>query len=91
MAIARALLRDPHLIILDESTSSMDTRGEAAFKQRLEELLPGRTLILVTHRASMLNLVERLVVLDHGRVVADGPRQQVIEALQGGQLKAVKT
>ena len=90
VAIARALMNDPKLIILDESTSSMDTRGEAAFKKRLEDVLERRTLVLVTHRASMLNLVERLIVLDHGRVVADGPREQVIEALQGGQLQAVK-
>ncbi len=90
VAIARALMNDPKLIILDESTSSMDTRGEAAFKKRLEDVLEKRTLVLVTHRASMLNLVDRLIVLDHGRVVADGPREQVIEALQGGQLQAVK-
>jgi ATP-binding cassette subfamily C protein LapB len=87
VAIARALMHDPHLIILDESTSSMDTRGEAAFRNRLTQILPGRTLVLITHRASLLNLVDRLVVLDNGRVVADGPRQQVIEALAGGKVQ----
>lgn len=90
VAIARALLQNPTLIMLDESTSSMDTRGEAAFKARLTEILPGRTLILITHRASLLSMVDRLIVLDRGRVVADGPRQQVIDALAGGKLQATK-
>ncbi len=90
VAIARALLQDPTLIMLDESTSSMDTRGEAAFKARLGEILPGRTLILITHRASLLSIVDRLIVLDRGRVVADGPRQEVIDALAGGKLQATK-
>ena len=78
------------MIMLDESTSSMDTRGEAAFKTRLTEILPGRTLILITHRASLLSMVDRLIVLDRGRVVADGPRQEVIDALAGGKLQATK-
>jgi len=90
VAIARALLQEPKLIMLDESTSSMDTRGEAAFKTRLAEILPGRTLILITHRASLLSMVDRLIVLDRGRVVADGPRQEVIDALAGGKLQAAK-
>jgi ATP-binding cassette subfamily C protein LapB len=88
VAIARALLQDPRLIILDESTSSMDTRGEAAFKSRLTEILDGRTLVLITHRASLLGMVDRLVVLDNGRVVADGPREDVMNALAGGKLRA---
>jgi ATP-binding cassette subfamily C protein LapB len=88
VAIARALLLDPNMIILDESTSSMDTRGEAAFRKRLTEVLSGRTLVLITHRASLLNMVDRLIVLDQGRAVADGPRQQVIDALAGGKLQA---
>jgi ATP-binding cassette subfamily C protein LapB len=88
VAIARALLQDPNMIILDESTSSMDTRGESAFRKRLTEVLTGRTLVLITHRASLLSMVDRLIVLDQGRVVADGPRQQVIDALAGGKLEA---
>jgi len=91
VAIARALMQDPHIIVLDESTSSMDTRGEAAFRERLTEILPSRTLILITHRASLLNLVDRLIVLDNGRVVADGPRQQVIEALAGGKVHGAQS
>ena len=90
VAIARALLQDPQLIILDESTSSMDTQGEAAFKARLTDVLEGRTLILITHRASLLSLVDRLVVLDRGRVVADGPREDVMKALAGGNVQASK-
>ncbi len=90
IAIARALLNEPPILIFDEPTSSMDTRGEDAFKTRLGGMLPDRTLILVTHRASLLSLVNRLIVFDGGRVVADGPRQAVIDALAGGKLRAAK-
>ncbi|MCC2665569.1 MAG: transporter, transrane region:ABC transporter:Peptidase bacteriocin processing, partial [Geminicoccaceae bacterium] len=58
------------------------------FKQRLGEILAGKTLILVTHRASLLSLVERLIVLDAGRVVADGPKDEVLKALAAGRIRA---
>lgn len=90
IAIARALIHDPPLLIFDEPTSSMDTRGEDALKTRLGEILTDRTLILVTHRASLLSLVDRLIVFDGGRIVADGPRQGVIDALAGGKVTGVK-
>ena len=81
IAIARALLMDPPILILDEPTSFMDNAAEARLKTRLAELLPGRTLLLVTHRASLLSLVDRLIVLDFGRMVADGPREEVLRRL----------
>jgi len=90
IAIARALIHEPGLLVLDEPTSSMDTRAEEAFKARLARGLPGRGMILITHRASLLSLVDRLVVLDGGRVVADGPRQAVMEALAGGKVAAAR-
>jgi ATP-binding cassette subfamily C protein LapB len=90
IAIARALIHDPALMVLDEPTSSMDTRSEEAFKARLARGLPGRGMILITHRASLLSLVDRLVVLDGGRVVADGPRQAVMEALAGGKIATAR-
>ena len=65
----------------------MDNGGEAVLKARLADDLAGRTLVLVTHRASLLSLVDRLIVLDGGRVVADGPKDQVMKALAAGQVK----
>jgi ATP-binding cassette subfamily C protein LapB len=58
------------------------------FKQRLGNILPGKTLILVTHRSSLLSLVDRLIIFDGGRIVADGPREEVLSALRQGQVRA---
>jgi ATP-binding cassette subfamily C protein LapB len=88
IALARALLMEPPILLLDEPSSAMDNAAENRLKQRLEQTLPGRTLILVTHRASLLALVDRLIVLDAGRVVADGPRDKVLKALASGQPRA---
>jgi ATP-binding cassette subfamily C protein LapB len=86
VAIARALLLDPPVLVLDEPTSAMDNGAENRFKQRLGEVLGGKSLLLVTHRASVLSLVERLIVLDAGRVVADGARDDVLKALAAGRI-----
>ncbi len=88
VAIARALLLDPPIILLDEPTSHMDNSSEAAFKSRLGQILTGKTLILVTHRSSMLTLVDRLVIVDNGKVVADGPKDEVLTALKKGQIRS---
>lgn len=87
IAIARALLLAPPIYIMDEPTNSMDNSTEEAFKRKLAEHLGTRTLILVTHRASLLTLVDRLIVMDGAHVVADGPKDQVLEALKKGQIK----
>ncbi len=87
VAMARALLHDPPVLILDEPSSSMDNKTESLLKNRLTGILGGKTLILITHRASLLDLVERIVVLDRGTVIADGPRDRVLEALKTGQIK----
>ena len=55
-------------------------------KGKLANILPGKSLILITHRASLLDLVERVIVIDNGTVIADGPRDPVLEALRKGQL-----
>jgi ATP-binding cassette subfamily C protein LapB len=90
VAIARALVLDPPVLILDEPTNSLDNRSEEMFKRRLEPTLAGKTFMLVTHRASLLTLVPRLLVLDNGRVVADGPKEQVMQALSGGKINVAK-
>lgn len=90
IAVARALLLNPNIVILDEPTSSMDTRTEEAFKNRFLKVLSHQTLVLITHRASLLSMIDRLIVLDGGRVVAEGPRQAVLDALAGGRVTAPK-
>lgn len=87
VALARAFLGDPPILLLDEPTSAMDSAGEAALKARLAAELGGRTLLLVTHRGSLLSLVDRLIVLDGGRVVADGPKAEVMRALAAGEVR----
>ncbi len=83
VAIARALVRDPRVLLLDEPTSAMDLESELRFKTRLARILRGRTLVLVTHRPSLLDLVERVVVIREGRVAMDGPRDEVLRRLAG--------
>lgn len=90
VALARALLLDPPILVLDEPTSAMDSAGENALMRRLAAVLEGKTLILVTHRGSLLALVQRLVVVDGGRIVADGPRDRVLEALRQGRIRGTR-
>lgn len=85
IAIARALLKEPPMLIMDEPTSAMDVRSEAQFIQRMKPVVEGRTLLLVTHRTSMLELVDRIIVLDRGKIVADGPKQQVLARLSAAE------
>ncbi|HYC49369.1 MAG TPA: type I secretion system permease/ATPase [Burkholderiales bacterium] len=87
VALARALLSDPPVLLLDEPTAAMDTGTEEQFKARLARVLEGRTLIVVTHRESMLTLVDRLIVMDGGRVVAAGPKTDVLQALAQGRVR----
>lgn len=86
VAIARALLLDPPILLLDEPTSAMDNSGEERLKQRLTPVIANKTLLLVTHRASLLSLVDRLLVVDRGQIIADGPKGAVMEALKKGQI-----
>ena len=82
VSVARALVQQPRLLLLDEPSSMMDPGTEARLIDNLRSL-KDVTLLLVTHRMAMLPLVDRLVVLDQGRVVLDGPRADVLRTLQG--------
>lgn len=86
VAIARALVHDPQILLLDEPTSSMDHASEESFKANLKQYAHGKTMLVVTHRTSLLSLVDRIIVIDGGKVVADGPRDQVVDALRKGQI-----
>ena len=81
IAVARALARPRPMLILDEPTSAMDSASENALINRLEGELAGRTVVLVTHRQSMLRLATRIIIIDAGRIIAQGPRDDVLQSL----------
>jgi len=84
LALARALVRPSQLLYLDEPTGAMDPQSEQLFIAKLAQAVqPQQTLIVSTHRMSMLEAVDRLIVVDRGRVIADGPKAQVLQALAG--------
>ncbi|MCB1838914.1 MAG: ATP-binding cassette domain-containing protein, partial [Alphaproteobacteria bacterium] len=85
VAIARALLYDPPILILDEPTASMDPASETRLRARLTQLCQGKTTILITHKGAMLPLVDKLILIDRGRLVAYGPKDEVIRKLQARQ------
>ena len=82
VAIARAVLHQPKILVFDEPTSFLDNTLEEHVKLQLKRFSSQRTLVLVTHRGSLLDLVDRLLVLEEGKLIADGPKDQVIGALQ---------
>lgn len=86
VAIARALINDPPILLMDEPTGSMDHSSEEYVKQQLRSCTAGKTMIVITHRTSLLELVDRIIVVDGGKIVADGPKAQVVEALRQGRI-----
>lgn len=85
VSLARSLLARPELLLLDEPTSAMDSQTEALFLHHLRRATEGHTLVVVTHRPSLLDLVDRIIVIDEGKVVADGPKAQVLAAFSNNQ------
>ena len=83
LAIARALIRNPRILVLDEATSALDGDSEAKVKQALERLMRGRTTLVVAHRLSTIRNADQIVVMDHGRIVERGDHDSLLEA--GGQ------
>jgi ATP-binding cassette subfamily C protein LapB len=83
VSLARSLLARPKLLLLDEPTSAMDSQTEMLFLEHLKRATEGQSMVVVTHRPSLLGLVERIIVVDDGKVVADGPKDQVLAALNG--------
>ncbi len=85
VAIARALLYDPPVLVLDEPTASMDPASENRLMKRLESVTRDRTTILITHKGSMLSLVSKIILIDRGRIIAYGPKDEIIRKLQSRQ------
>jgi ATP-binding cassette subfamily C protein LapB len=95
VAIARALLRKPQILLFDEATSAMDAGAETTLLQSLAQEIGKRTFITITHKASLLQMVDTVIVLEQGRVVAQGSpeqlmRQQKAAASGPGQAVAVR-
>jgi len=86
IAIARAILLDPPVLIMDEPTSSMDNRSESLIRANMLKILENKTTIIITHRISLLEIVDRVIVLSNETIVADGTRSYILEALKKGHL-----
>jgi ATP-binding cassette, subfamily B, bacterial MsbA len=78
IAIARVFLKNPALVVLDEATSSLDTESERLIEEAMEELLRGRSTLIIAHRLSTVRRADRVIVLEHGRIVEEGPHDQLM-------------
>jgi len=79
LSIARALLTDPPILLLDEATSSLDAESERLVQEALDEIMPGRTTLIIAHRLATVRKADRILVLDHGKIVAEGKHEELIE------------
>ena len=86
VGIARAVLHNSPVLLLDEPTSAMDFSSEAHINAQISRFAQGKTVMLVTHRTSLLSLATRVIVVDAGKIVADGPRDRILEALSTGKI-----
>jgi len=87
IALARAVAMDANILVFDEPTGAMDGRLEAQVTKALADYAQNRTLLVITHKPALLALVDRLIVVDDGRIVADGPKALVLEQLNGGKIQ----
>jgi ATP-binding cassette subfamily C protein LapB len=85
IALARAILNSPKILLLDEPTASLDARAEQQFLKSISATATDRTLILITHKMELLALVDRIIVLEKGKIVVDGPKEAVLQKLKGGK------
>ena len=91
ISILRAFVREPEVLILDEPTSQIDPESEKVIIEALGNFLKDKTLILITHRFSMIRLVDRVTVLDHGKVVQEGEVKELISSENGPFAKLYRT
>jgi len=85
VTLARAILSKPKILILDEPTNSIDELSEQKFKQNLKKIIKDKTVIVITHKPSILSLIDRLIILEEGKIIADGPKNEVISKMNGGK------
>lgn len=90
VAIARAILGRPPVLLLDEPTSAMDNRTEMHIKHQLRRLGKRETLILITHKTTMLDIVDRIIVMEKGSIIADGPKDIVLNELRSGKVRVTE-
>jgi ATP-binding cassette subfamily C protein LapB len=83
VALARCLVTRSQVLLMDEPTSSMDAQSEASFINHLRSAVHGQTLVVVTHRPALLDVVDRIIVVDSGKILADGPKAKVLAMLAG--------
>lgn len=88
IAIARALLYNPPILLLDEPTASIDPGSEKRLFNHLREIVKGKTILLVTHKGEILGLSQKLILMDRGKLVAAGPRDEIIQKLSAGAFKS---
>lgn len=91
IALAQVMLNEPNILLLDEPTKSMDDMSEMHILEALKSYYVNKTMVLITHKMSLINLADRIIVMDRGLILADGPRNTVIAALNSGNIKANKT
>lgn len=84
ITLARAILSKPNFLLFDEPTNAMDTQTEQMFIKNMESVIEDRTLVIATHKMSILKLVDRVIVLHDGKIIADGPKDKVLTSLKGG-------
>ncbi|MBF0195627.1 MAG: type I secretion system permease/ATPase [Magnetococcales bacterium] len=84
--LARTFIEHRSIILLDEPTSSLDLATEQALVRRLQEKISNQTIMIITQRAPILSLIDRLLVMEHGQLVADGPRDLILDELRGGRI-----
>ena len=80
------MINEPPILLMDEPTGAMDHSTEMGVKQQLEGFIEGKTFVVVTHRNSLLEMVDRIIVIDNGKLVADGPKESVVAALRQGKI-----
>jgi len=84
VTLARALISDPNIIMLDEPTNSMDRQTEKQFIDKMVSIVENKTLIVVTHKTSLLKLVDRVIIVENGQIVVDGPKEEVFTTSKAG-------